>query len=70
MSGTVAYWLIEAKRDGVDLFDVPTYFQGGRKQAETLGEQLLESVPESWIPDVVLDTKPLTRAQFVEHFLA
>lgn len=70
VSGTVAYWRIEAVRDGVDLIDPPTYFQGAPKQARELAEQLLERVPESWIPDVVIGVRPLTRAEFIENFLA
>lgn len=69
VSGTVAYWLIEASRDGV-VFDKDTFVEGGKGLAERLAKRLQDTHPEGWIPGVVFEVKPLTRAEFFERLVA
>lgn len=71
MSGTVAYWVIEASRDGISFpLDMGTFVQGSKKQADAMASLLQTRHPEGWIPGVEFGVRPLGRADLAEHFLA
>jgi hypothetical protein len=65
----IAYWVIEATKDGVEIDEHPlTLAQGSRRTAEDLANWVREHTPYGWYADIT--PRPLARGDLAELILA